>query len=74
MRPGDIVRVIKIPTGLPVESQSVFELCVGRCFAVERIEGDGRIELLVGHVLGAKDFEHSLYLWPDEVEPANNPS
>ncbi len=71
MKHGDVVRVIRIPDGLPEESQQVFELCLGKSFPIEQIESDGRLELLVGSVLGVADFIHSIYLQPDEVELSN---
>jgi len=71
MKAGDIVRVIKVPAGLPDDSKKLFELCLGRCFPVKGID-DGRIELLVGEVVGEPGYVQSIYLWPDEIEPAEN--
>jgi hypothetical protein len=67
MKPGDTVRVVKIAQNLPDESRRIWELCLGKCFPIESIE-NGHIELLVGQVVGAEDFLHSIYLLPDEME------
>jgi hypothetical protein len=69
MKIGDTVRVTKIPDGLDEEAQKIFSLCLGKCFPVSAIESDGRLVLLVGRVVGVRDYLHSIYLLPDEVEP-----
>jgi hypothetical protein len=71
MKPRDLVRVIKVPIGVPEDSRRIFELCLGKCFPIEGIE-DGRVELLVGQVVGEPDHMHSIYLFPDEIEVAEN--
>ncbi|HEX2592930.1 MAG TPA: hypothetical protein VHL34_15630 [Rhizomicrobium sp.] len=67
---GDEVRVVKVPTsGLPPESLEIFALCVGKTFPIEAIGEAGRVELLVGNVVGVEAFWHSIWLEPGEFEP-----
>lgn len=47
---GDLVRVIKIPPGLPQDSQKVWETAFRRCFAVADIEESGAIEVEVSRL------------------------
>ena len=75
MKPGDIVRLVRLPAGLPagppLESGKLFEACFGKCFPIAAIE-DGRIELLVGHVLGEADYMHSIYVESDCLEAVSS--
>ena len=71
IKTGDIVRVVKAPSGLPDESQKLFQLCLGKCFPVEGVV-NGRVELLVGEVLGVANYLHSIYLESGELELVGN--
>jgi hypothetical protein len=68
---GDVVRVVRLPTGLPegppLKTRELFEACLGKCFPIEAVE-DSRVELLVGHLLGEADYMHSIYVEPDCLE------
>lgn len=73
MKIGDKVRVIGMPSGLDdgdLKTKTVVERCVGKVFKVEGIK-DGRIELLVGQVMGESDYLHSIWIEPALLEKAN---
>jgi hypothetical protein len=72
MKVGDTVRVTKVPDGIPEGDRPLFSECVGKVFRINAIEADGRVELLVGQVAGEPNYMHSIYLWPDEIEPENS--
>jgi hypothetical protein len=72
MKVIDIVRVARIPSGLPDESQKLFELSLGKSFPIDGIEENGTVQLLAGTLLGMEDFRHTLYFWPHELELVDN--
>jgi hypothetical protein len=71
VKAGDIVRVIKVPSGLPDESRRVWEFCLGKCFPIEEIEG-GRVVVLVGRLSNMEDGFHEIFLDTGEFELIEN--
>lgn len=71
MKVGDRVRVIHIPPVLPqdhrLNTQSLFELCVGRVFSIVGFNG-ALLELEVGEVLGKNAYMDSIWIEPEFVE------
>ena len=86
MKPGDRVTLIGCPPNLrdddDLKTKSLFEACVGKTFEVKGIEtvtrSDGTTfglcELHVGHIVGAQDFEHSIWVEPEYLEPDSTAS
>ena len=73
MKIGDKVRVIGMPFGLlddDLKTKTVFERCVGEIFEVEDFK-DGRVELLVGRMMGEPRHIHSIWIEPALLEKAN---
>jgi hypothetical protein len=71
LKVGDKVRVIQVPSFLPrddrLNTRSLFELCVGRVFAIVGFNGD-LMELEVGGVLGKIPCMDSIWIEPEFVE------
>jgi|GEM_PF-2101161 len=79
MKVGDWVRVVGVPHDVVdkdgINTRTIFEKCVGRFFRVEAIEQvDGLayplIELHVGRVLGYENYNDSVWIEPEYLEPA----
>ena len=74
MKVGDVVHVIKAPEGLrddaDLKMKTLVDLCVGHSFRIAAVDY-GRVELLVGHMVGASDCMHSIYLEPECAEICN---
>ncbi|MDQ0471613.1 hypothetical protein [Labrys wisconsinensis] len=51
----------------------MFELSLGRTFAIADITSHGLLELEVGEVVGVASYLHSIWIEPDCVEPAEAP-
>jgi hypothetical protein len=79
IRVGDFVRVVEIPPDVPryeklpsaeeMQTQAVFNRCLGRAFRIEAFDEE-RIELLVGAVMKRPAYEHTIFLEPKFVELA----
>ncbi|UJR79106.1 Hypothetical protein I5071_11390 [Sandaracinus amylolyticus] len=69
------MQLVSIPTGLrddeELATKSLFEACLGHTFvvqAIQPIEGSRYlVELYVGHVVGTKDFMHSIWVEPEHL-------
>lgn len=80
IRLGDFVRVVAIPPDVPqyenlpsaeeMQTQSVFDRCLGRAFRIEAFDEE-RVELLVGTVMKRRAYEHKIYLEPKFIELAH---
>lgn len=80
MKVGDRVRLVALPPGLrdddDLQTKSVFEACLGQTFVIHAYDPAVRLdgspyplyELHVGHVVGAQDFEHSIWVEPAYLE------
>ena len=68
---GDRVEVVAVPESLPsgMETQALFEACVGRVFPVEGIDNNGLLELHVGEVVGEPSYMHSIWIEASHVLP-----
>jgi len=71
MKAGDIIRVVKAPPGLrdddDLRTKTLFELCVGRTFAIVEIEA-GLLQLDVGEVVGEPSYMQSIWIEPEFAE------
>jgi len=74
MKARDIIRVTKIPAGLPDESRKVFEFCLGKCFPIHEITDRGFVEVLAGRQLEIDGDFHTIEPEPGEFELAPNAS
>ena len=81
MQVGDSVKLIGVPPDLrddeDLKTKTLFEKCLGRTFVVKAIDTiDGlphpMVELHVGHVEGGEDFEQSIWVEPQYLEPAKS--
>jgi hypothetical protein len=73
IKPGDAVRITKIPpqlTGMPAETVELFKACLGKSFPVSAIGPYGHLEIEV-----AKEFKNtfsgrtdSIWIEPDCVD------
>lgn len=79
MKIGDKVRIVGIPPGVrdedDLKTRSLFESCLGKVFQVEgldKVEGleHPLVRLDVGHVVGKKPWEHTIWVEPEFVELA----
>ena len=77
MKAGDRVKLIGIPPGLrdqdDLPTLTLFEKCLGQSFVVtemETVEGlpYQLAELEVGHILGKKAWEHTIWVEPEYLE------
>jgi hypothetical protein len=70
MKPGDLVRVVAVPTLLPDSAATKlgFERCVGRTFPIIGITARGHIELEVGEVMSVSAYLHSIWIEPESLE------
>jgi len=75
LKVGDRIRVTRLPERLPsgegdsLNTQRIFELCVGRVFPIIGF-ANGLIELEAGEVVGEPAYMHSIWIEPDCVEIA----
>jgi hypothetical protein len=70
MNIGDMVRVLRVPDGVPpdnIQLQTLFRGCVGKTFPVIRFD-DGLVELHVGEAFGKPADHHQIWLEPSEVK------
>lgn len=72
MKVGDKVCVIQVPPILPkderLNTESLFELCVGRVFPIVGFNDAGWLELEVGEVLGKLACIDTVWIEPEFVE------
>lgn len=75
MKVGDVVRIARIPDGLPegdMKTKSLFEACLGRSFPIAGFEG-GLVALDVGEINGEESYMTTIYIEPAFLEPAGDP-
>ena len=83
MRPGDSVRLVKVPPDVHDDNElqtcTLFEKCLGRTFVVaglKSVEGFPfeLVRLDVGHVLGEESYMHTIWVEPEYLEsvPSND--
>ena len=70
---GDVVTIKRIPSSikdLPVETQRVFNLCIGKSYPVQEIDRCGHLELEVGNDVDKKvgGFMNTIWIEPEFVE------
>jgi hypothetical protein len=79
VKAGDRVKLIGIPPNLKddevLQTRSLFEKCVGRCFVVAAVEVvDGLTQRLarldVGHVLGVAPYVHTIWVEEEYLQIA----
>jgi hypothetical protein len=72
LKVGDKVRVIQVPPVPPkdgrLNTESLFELCVGRVFPIVGFNDAGWLELEVGEVLDKDPCMDSIWIEPEFVE------
>ncbi|MBA2126208.1 hypothetical protein DLM45_08230 [Hyphomicrobium methylovorum] len=69
MNIGDMVRVERVPDGLPPDDKhlaALFQGCVGRTFPIINFDGD-LVELHVGEVFGKPAKQHQIWLAPSQL-------
>ncbi len=70
MKVGDKVRITGFPPSLPdndMGTRKLFELCLGREFAVAGFEGK-LLELHVGELVGEPSYMQTIWIEPEFVE------
>jgi hypothetical protein len=71
MKPGDLIRVIRIPEGVQdseeFNTRSTLQQCVGRVFPIMGFN-EGFVQIDVGKVVGRPYHMESIWIEPDCVE------
>jgi hypothetical protein len=73
---GDLVTVIKVPTGLGDEpelnTKTVFETCLGKTFTIQGFDQYGHLELAVGKEIDdlVGGYMNTIWIEPEFVVPA----
>jgi hypothetical protein len=69
MKVGDIVRVVRVPSGVPNDNKqlvTLFKGCIGKEFPIAQLD-DGLVELHVGEAFGKLAEYHQIWVDADCV-------